>query len=256
MPEFICTWRLTTLSADIVNCALGLKLDVDATFRGYKLVSQFSLPAETTNLEKWLLPRLSARLYFLPRISAGSRITRTDSAGSHLLCTAVSTGSRITRTDSAGSHSLISVVSAGSRITRTDSAETHLLCSAVSAGSRITRTDSAWSHLLCSVVSARSRITRTDSAGNISLDRKQEKQYSLGGSQIWRIVSAESGNERTSVYPVSPLIWWCSCARTCKLMSETHQSIANKTEKQNQTARTKESLLGDLRPDNRNMFEM
>ena len=79
---------------------------------GYKLVRQLSLPAETVR-HNWLpprlsaitcflpkllsakngfLPKLSACLCFLPRDSAGSRITQTESAGNHLSYTTVSAG--------------------------------------------------------------------------------------------------------------------------------------------------------------------
>ena len=103
---------------------------------GYKRVRQFTHPAETV-CHIWLPPRLSAiscflpRLFclvnsflqrlsvwfsFLPRVLAGSRITRTVSVG-------VSAGSRITRTVSAGSHFSWMVVSAGSKRSPTVSAE-------------------------------------------------------------------------------------------------------------------------------------
>ena len=88
---------------------------------GYKRVRQFSLPAETVG-HIWLLPRLSTISCFLPwllclvnsflqrlsvwfcfllRVSAGSRITRTVSAGRHFSWTVVSAGSRRSRTVSA-----------------------------------------------------------------------------------------------------------------------------------------------------------
>ena len=72
-------------------------------FTEYKLVS---LPVETVH-HMWLPPKLSAISCFLSRLlsvkngfllSAGSSITRTDSAGSLLSCTTVSTGSERLRT--------------------------------------------------------------------------------------------------------------------------------------------------------------
>ena len=41
---------------------------------------------------------------------------------------------------------------------------------------------------------------------NGSLGRKQETTDSLGGSQIWRTVSAGSENQRTHLYPVCMII--------------------------------------------------
>ena len=88
---------------------------------GYKRVRQFTLPAETVR-HIWLPPRLSAisyflqrllcsvnrflqrlsvRFSFLPRVSAGSRITRIVSAGSNFSWTVVSSGSKRSRTVSA-----------------------------------------------------------------------------------------------------------------------------------------------------------
>ena len=79
--------------------------------KGYKLIRQYSFPVEPVRhillrldyprslASCWhfyprknrFLSRLSAYLCFLPRIvSAGSRITRTDSTGIHLSCTTVS----------------------------------------------------------------------------------------------------------------------------------------------------------------------
>ena len=71
---------------------------------GYKQVHQFSLPAETVR-HIWLLQRLSAISCFLPRLfclensflqrlSAGSRITQTVTAGSHFLWMEVSAGGK------------------------------------------------------------------------------------------------------------------------------------------------------------------
>ena len=130
--QFICRPILTSLISPplclIITMitpntitALNVCISVPEVLTGYKRVRQFSLPAETVR-HIWLPPSLSAIPCFLPRLlclgnsflqrlsvwfsflprdSAGSIITRTVSAGSHLLWTVVSAGRERSRTVSA-----------------------------------------------------------------------------------------------------------------------------------------------------------
>ena len=98
------------------NCCslLGpkIKKKVELFSTGYKRVRQFSLPAETVR-HIWLPPRLSAISFFLPRLLClvNSFLQRLSVWFSFL--PGVSAGSRVTRTFSAGSHFSWMVVSAG-----------------------------------------------------------------------------------------------------------------------------------------------
>ena len=89
--------------------ALPIALRGPATVRErlFHAVSCFLL--RMLSAKNVFLPRISALLCFLSRLSTGSTVTQTDSAGSHLSCTAFPTGGKRLRTVS------VETVSAGSK---------------------------------------------------------------------------------------------------------------------------------------------